>query len=33
MPDIVKACLNSIRMYADRHPVIVITETDRKSVV
>lgn len=33
MPDIVKACLNSIRMYADRHPVIVITEANHRNYV
>ena len=32
-PDIVKACLNSIRMYADRHPVIVITEANHRNYV
>ena len=33
MPDVAKACLNSIKMHADRHPVIVITEANHGDYV
>lgn len=33
MPDVAKACLNSIKMHADRHPVIVITEANHGTML
>lgn len=33
MPDIVKACYNAMRRYADKHPVILITEKNYKDYI
>ena len=33
MPDIAKACFNSIKTHADNHPVILITEKNYKDYI